>query len=141
MHIHGTCHCKAISFTATVDPTKVLACHCDDCQKMTGAPYRTVVPAMAQNVQMTGSPKHYIKTAQSGNRRDQVFCGTCGTHLYATDPDNPEIFGLRVGAIDERASLPPHLHIWCSSAMTWITDLKNAPWFSQGPASALFTPK
>ena len=36
MKIHGSCHCGAISFTALVDPQKVLICHCADCQKLHG---------------------------------------------------------------------------------------------------------
>ena len=72
MQIHGRCHCGSITFTGEVDPAKVFACHCADCQKMSGAPFRAVVPIPAKDFSLTGNPKIYIKTAQSGNRRAQA---------------------------------------------------------------------
>lgn len=45
MHIEGACHCGRISFTAEVDPSRVTVCHCTDCQVLSGAPFRAVVPA------------------------------------------------------------------------------------------------
>ena len=36
-----------------------------------------------------GETKSYVKVADSGNRRAQVFCPECGTPLYATAPENP----------------------------------------------------
>ena len=44
LHVEGSCHCEQIKFEAEVDTTKVTICHCTDCQKLTGAPFRVVVP-------------------------------------------------------------------------------------------------
>lgn len=127
MKIHGHCHCGKIRFTAEVDPAKVVACHCSDCQAMSGAPFRVVVPAPAEGFQMHGEPKIYVKTAQSGNRRAQAFCGDCGTPLYAASPDNATVYGLRLGCVEERASLPPRRQIWTASAMPWLHALGSVP--------------
>ena len=32
---------------------------------------------------LRGAPRHYVKTAESGNRRAQAFCPDCGSRLYA----------------------------------------------------------
>ncbi|MEY2736366.1 MAG: hypothetical protein RLZ58_1775, partial [Pseudomonadota bacterium] len=32
MQIDGRCYCGQISFTALIDPERVMACHCSDCQ-------------------------------------------------------------------------------------------------------------
>lgn len=127
MQIHGRCHCGKISFVGEADPSKVVACHCADCQKMSGAPFRTVVPVAAEDFRLTGSPKAYVKTAQSGNRRVQAFCGDCGTALYATSPENPAVYGVRLGCVDERAQLPPARQIWARSAMPWLVTLSAVP--------------
>jgi len=68
-----------------------------------------------------------VKVAASGNRRAQAFCGTCGTNLYATQPDNPKVFSLRLGCINERAQLPPTVQIWGGSAMPWLQKLADVP--------------
>ena len=42
MQIDGRCHCGALSFTAELDPAEVRACHCTDCQVLSGAPFRAI---------------------------------------------------------------------------------------------------
>ena len=137
MNITGQCHCGAISFTALIDPAKVVVCHCSDCQVFSGAPFREVVLTPAENVKITGTPKHYVKTAQSGNPRAQGFCGNCGTQLYATEPDTPKVYGIRAGCINEKAQLTPKLAIWGQSAMPWLKTLHEVPLHETNGASAL----
>lgn len=135
MQISGQCHCGAISFTAQADPAKVLVCHCADCQQFSGAPFRAVLPVPADQVQIVGQPKVYVKVAESGNRRAQAFCPECGTQLYATEPDAPKVLGLRLGCVNERAQLKPAVQIWGSSAMPWLADLHHTPTHTKGLAS------
>jgi hypothetical protein len=137
MNITGQCHCGAIAFTALIDPAKVVACHCADCQTFSGAPFRAVVPTPVESVEMTGEPKHYIKVAASGNRRTQVFCGDCGTHLYAAEPEAPTVMNIRLGCVNERAQLAPKLQIWGNSAMPWLKTLQNVPHHQTGVTSPL----
>jgi hypothetical protein len=49
----------------------MIACHCSDCQQFSGAPFRAVVIASGDHVQLTGTPREYAKTADSGNIRLQ----------------------------------------------------------------------
>ena len=128
MKVHGRCHCGAIRYEAVVDPSKVTICHCRDCQVLTGTAYRTTVPtAIADFVLHAGAPRTYVKTAESGNRRVQAFCGDCGTPIYACAYDDPQAYGLRIGCLAERDSLPPQRRIWCRSALAWSTNLDGLP--------------
>jgi hypothetical protein len=81
----------------------------------------------AKDFSLTGSPKIYIKTAESGNRRAQAFCGECGTPLYATAPDNPTVYNVRLGCVDERAQLAPSRQLWTRSSMPWLNNLASVP--------------
>jgi hypothetical protein len=137
MHITGQCHCGAISFSAVVNPLKVIACHCTDCQAFSGAPFRAVVLVPAEDVSLIGEPKQYIKVATSGNRRAQAFCAECGTHLYATEADAPKTMNIRLGCINERAQLPPAVQIWGKSAVPWLHAISSVPAHSAGMASPL----
>ena len=83
--VNGNCHCGNINIQAKVRKSEVRACHCTDCQKMSGAPVRAVAIAPAEEIKITGKPKEYIKKADSGNKRIQAFCPDCGTQLFATD--------------------------------------------------------
>ena len=127
MQVHGSCYCGAITFEAAVDPARVTICHCTACQNLTGTAYRVTVAASAEGFRLTrGSPKTFIKVADSGNKRAQVFCAECGSHLYAhAAVENPERLGLRVGCLRERSALVPRKSIWCKSALPWSENLEG----------------
>jgi hypothetical protein len=127
MHIDGGCHCGAIALTAEIDPASVMLCHCTDCQVLSGSPFRHVVPAPIESFAVTGSPKVYVKVADSGNRRAQVFCPECGTPLYAASPDNPTWVSIRLGCVRQRAALKPMAQIWQHSAPPWLRELSSIP--------------
>ncbi len=140
MQITGQCHCGAIRFKATVDPKKVLLCHCTDCQQISGAPFRAVLPTPVEDVILSGSAKHYVKVAESGNRRAQAFCAECGTQLYATEAEVPKVLNLRLGCVNERAELAPQAQVWGESAMPWLGRLQTLPVHAKGLTSPLMSP-
>jgi hypothetical protein len=128
MKVTGGCHCGRITYEAEVDPGTVRVCHCTDCQKLTGTVYRAAIQSLPQTFTLkSGTPKTYIKTAESGKKRVHAFCPECGSPIFATstDPD-PSVYGLRVGAIDQRQQLaPPARQQWCRSSLPWSTDLSR----------------
>ena len=129
MHVDGSCHCGAVTFTAQVDPETALICHCTDCQSLSGSAFRTVVQAPSETLVFTNQmPKTYIKIGSSGARREQGFCGNCGSGLYATAAEEgPKIYGLRVGTLKQRASLPPKSNKYMRSAMPWLDTIVSLP--------------
>ena len=127
MQITGRCHCGAISFTATIDPARVMVCHCSDCQVLSGAPFRAVVAVPMERFELQGTPASYVKVADSGNRRAQKFCGHCGTPLFATAPENATSVVIRLGCVDQRAQLRPAVQIWQHAAMPWLDELSTIP--------------
>ncbi|MEO7338032.1 MAG: GFA family protein [Caldimonas sp.] len=127
MHIDGSCHCGAISFTAEIDPAKVTACHCTDCQVLSGAPFRSIAMAPIETFSLKGQPRSYVKVAQSGNRRAQVFCPECGSAIYSAAAENPTAVAIRLGCVSQRALLKPVMQTWHHSAMPWLSDLASIP--------------
>ena len=132
--VDGRCHCGSIEVTAQVDPDMVMACHCSDCQKIGGGPYRAVAISDAVDFAVTGAPSEYVKVAESGNRRIQAFCGDCGTQLYACDEEKQR-FNIRTGFLNQSQALIPRKHIFVSSALAWITDIENDRCFERAPGS------
>ena len=134
MKVNGNCHCGAIRFTADVDESQVMICHCTDCQTLTGSAFRVVVPAETEALRLEGAPKIYVKTAQSGAQRVQAFCPNCGTPLYSSAVADAKRVFLRTGAIRERARLRPALQIWRRSAVGWLDGLSSVPACSEQQA-------
>ena len=130
MKIDGRCHCGAITFEAELDPATVGICHCTDCQTITGSAFRHVgfVPEADFRL-LSGKPKAYVKTAESGIKRVLTFCPDCGTAIHSTDAegDGPKVYGVRLGAVAQRDMLPPKLQVWRRSAQPWVDDLQALP--------------
>jgi hypothetical protein len=83
MKIDGRCHCGLVTYQAEIDSELVAICHCTDCQTLSGTAFRTVVPSIAGSFKLlSGAPKIYLKTAESGVERALAFCPECGTQLW-----------------------------------------------------------
>lgn len=123
MKIDGGCHCGKITYEAEVDPARVSICHCRDCQQLTGTAFRVTVPVPEKDFHLSGEPKIYVKTAESGNKRAQAFCPDCGSQLYATSVgDGPKIYGVRTGTARQRADLVPRIQTWHAEALPWLPE-------------------
>lgn len=123
MHVTGHCYCGNIAFEAEADPATVMVCHCTDCQELTGSAYRAVVTAN-DLVVTKGSPKVWIKTADSGRQRAHAFCADCGSPIYSGPTDGSlATVSLRIGTVDQRRELEPHKQIWTGSALPWAIIL------------------
>ena len=109
MKVDGGCHCGHIRYEAEVDPDKVVICHCTDCQTLSGSAFRTVVPTNEGTFKLlSGEPKVYVKTGESGNKREQTFCPDCGSPIYSGPVgEAAKVVGLRVGTIRQRDSSSP----------------------------------
>lgn len=130
MKIDGSCQCGHITYEAEIDETKVGVCHCSDCQAFSGSAYRVGVPGPASKFKLlSGTPRTYVKTAESGGKRAQVFCPECGTHIYATagNPAEATDYRFRIGTIRQRHALTPVAQIWCRSALPWSQDISALP--------------
>jgi hypothetical protein len=129
MKVEGRCHCGQITYEAEVNPDRVAICHCEDCQVLTGSAFRVAVPTETGTFRLlSGAPRVYVKTADSGNKRRHAFCANCGAPISASaDTDNPSTYALRVGGLAQKAHLPPKRRIWCKSALGWSQDVSSVP--------------
>ena len=129
MKIDGACHCGAVQYEAEVEAAQVVICHCTDCQTLSGSAYRVVVATVPGSFRLTsGTLSTYVKTGDSGNRREQTFCPVCGSPIYsAPTGDGPRVMSLRVGTIRQRADLVPSTQFWMRSMLPWVRRLPEIP--------------
>lgn len=125
MKIDGRCHCGFITYEADVDPDEVYVCHCTDCQSISGSAFRWAVPVAEGAFKLlTGRPKTYTKTAESGAKSHQLFCPECASPLYSTSTgEGSRVLNLRLGTARQRADLPPKRQYWHRSAQGWVSDI------------------
>ncbi len=129
MKIDGGCHCGEITYEANADPEKVFICHCTDCQALSASAFRTILPVPEDNFRiLSGNPKIYVKTGDSGTKRAQGFCPECGSAIYATSAgDGPKVYNIRLGTARQRAGLTPKTQLWFRSALPWLPELDSIP--------------
>jgi hypothetical protein len=126
--IDGRCHCGFISYEAEIDPGKVEICHCADCQVLSGSAFRTLAPVEKNTFKiLSGQPKTYVKTADSGTERAQMFCPECGTPIFSSAADGGPPLYVRVATARQRNQLPPKTQYWVRSAQAWVADLRSLP--------------
>ncbi|GAA6035212.1 hypothetical protein JCM8097_006422 [Rhodosporidiobolus ruineniae] len=82
---HGSCHCKAVKFSANADPVSSVCCHCTTCQVVHGATSQRAVLFKKEMIMFDkDSLKHlaFYQTHDSKVGRHlpcKVRCLTCGT--------------------------------------------------------------
>ena len=134
---HGSCHCGDITVEAEAHPSWVVICHCADCPKMSGRPYRRIVQSKEGDFTLLrGEPELYFKVGDNGNRRELSFCVNCGSHLYATSvvedvPKGQRMLGIRTGLLAELAQLAPRSQVWCRSKVSWAENIAELPGVAQ----------
>jgi len=64
-------------------------------------------------VDISGTPKYYQSTAESGNLIERGFCPNCGSQLFSKLSAKPGILGIKVGTLDDASRFNQHLIFVC----------------------------
>lgn len=105
----GSCHCGAVTWTATMaPPEQAAACNCSICGRMG---WRLAFVGRDQFTLESG--EQALVDYQFGHHRiHHVFCGTCGIRSFArgTDQDGSELVCLNLRCVEglDVESLPVH---------------------------------
>jgi hypothetical protein len=76
----GSCHCKKVTFEASINPDSAMSCNCSICSRV--AALRIFVPA-TQFKLLSGADS--LTDYQFGKRHlHHTFCKVCGIHPFAS---------------------------------------------------------
>jgi hypothetical protein len=131
MDLEGGCACGALRYKLTADPLIVHACHCRDCQRLTGSAFVTNIWIEKEFVQAGSAlPKSCKLPAASGKDHEVFFCDTCGTYVWSKYYAAPgDTLLVRVGTLDNPEAVKPDVHIFTRSKMPWLALPKDTPTF------------
>jgi hypothetical protein len=133
---NAQCACGAVAVTVPGPSKLVVACHCIDCQRRTGAPFGVGAFYPTDVVAISGNPRQFIRTAASGGKVHCYFCPNCGSTVYWTADNLPGMIGVAVGALADSNYPPPVRSIFEQSKHTWIQlDSPSLEHFSQSSLS------
>jgi hypothetical protein len=127
----GGCRCGSIRYEVTGDPVASVACHCRDCQYVSGggANYSMVFRHADFKV-VTGSPKIYKAKPASGG---SFFCAACGVHVFSQPDTHRHLVAIKVGSLDDSSDFRVQADIWMKSAPVWHHRHEDAKQFDGNP--------
>ena len=132
MNLEGGCACGALRYKLTAEPLIVHACHCRDCQRLTGSAFVTNIWIEKKFVVAGGAgvPKSFKLSGGSGKPNEVFFCDRCGTYLWSKYYASPgDTVLLRVGTLDRPEAIKPDVHIFTRSKLPWLNLPKEVPAF------------
>ena len=131
----GGCLCGAVRYSFDARPLAIVACHCRDCQKLSGATNLLTVYAPREAfVHEQGEVDRYRKRADSGNEADYFRCAGCGCRVWHEPHNAPHLTMVAVGTLDDASWAIPVAHIWTSRAAPSANIPAGVPVYGQGPA-------
>ena len=119
----GGCHCGAVRYVCSEEPTTVVNCHCGDCQQIAGSAFITGVLVPEGSVTVNGELKSYKVKADSGNGVARNFCPICGTRIMVELEGG--IVGVSYTTLDDSSWLEPAIEFYTSKAQPWINLCSN----------------
>ena len=113
----GGCYCKAIKYGVSGRIFNSTICHCDICQRTTGAPCVAwfSVPS-AHFALLAGTPTSFRSSAHA----TRTFCPQCGTQLTFVDDATPTETDVTIGSLDQPNSVAPQDHTFTSGKLAWL---------------------
>jgi hypothetical protein len=109
MRREASCTCGQLRLTADGEPTRIGVCHCLACQRRTGSAFGMQAGYPADSITVSGRSTEYPRTSDEADRKVHVFhfCPECGSTVFYTEPDEPDLVVVMVGAFADPAYPPP----------------------------------
>jgi hypothetical protein len=114
------CVCGALTLTLAAPPKLVVACHCVDCQRRSGAPFGVGAFYPEDSVAISGTAKEFTRDAASGGKVHSYFCPKCGSTLWWQADNLPSLIGVAVGALADPEFPGPVRSVFEQSKHHWV---------------------
>jgi hypothetical protein len=128
--LEGGCACGAVRYRLASGPLFVHCCHCRDCQRQTGSAF--VLNALIETDRialLAGEPEPVAVPTDSGRPHRIFRCAKCQTAVWSEYGGVAKLRFVRVGTLDDPASLAPAVHIYVRSKLPWVQLPDKVPAF------------
>jgi hypothetical protein len=133
MPLIGGCRCGACQYVLDyVSIPITYACHCLDCQTMTGSAFAEHAVVPAQRFSIEGETIEWKHPNSQGKVTSQRFCAQCKTRIYSTNEGRPGAVIVRMGTLDDSVLVRPSVHLWVKRKQPWVSLPPDAEAFEEG---------
>jgi len=133
MDLKGHCACGDIRYKLERSPMIVHACHCLDCQRITGSAFVINMWIEREFVKASGAtPRSFTLKGGTGQNHEVFFCEKCGTYLWSYYHGAPgDALFVRAGTLETPSAVAPDVHIFTRSKVPWLELPKDARAFRE----------
>ena len=121
----ATCACGQLRAETTGDPVRISVCHCLNCQRRTGGVFSAQARWPDAQVRITGEPKTWLHTGDSGGRADFHFCPECGTTIAFVIEALPGLTAIPLGTFADPDFPAPQFSVYENRKHEWVEILGN----------------
>lgn len=126
----GSCACNAINYVVRKNVQFVVNCHCNNCKKLTGAPFSSIAVALDQDFEIIKG-KNEVSTFNISDNVKKHFCSSCGTPIYNLNKKYPGKCMIYLGSLDDPRCVTPSINIYCESMLPWLYSINEMRNFDQ----------
>jgi hypothetical protein len=125
----GRCTCGEVRYRMNSTPLIVHACHCSECQRLSGGAFAINALIEADRVEtLAGETEPVAVVGTSGKPQTIHRCPRCRVALWSHYPGGgTKVSFVRVGTLEEPRRLPPDIHIYTSTKVPWLALPADVP--------------
>lgn len=124
----GRCFCGHVQFTLSRAPTSACHCHCESCQRASGAPFVTWATFPSESFEIT---KGKLAERVSSPGVTRGHCAECGSAITYVRADDPGDIDITASCLDQPSRINPGAHIWIEDKQPWIEIGDDLPQYRQ----------
>lgn len=114
----GGCGCGLVRFSIDAPLVAAAYCHCTRCQHRTGTGAQASARLQPGSLTVQSGDEH-LRGWNAGSGLEKVFCGACGSAVFARDPADGEVSIVRLGALDGDPGVRPSARQFVAYAAPW----------------------
>jgi hypothetical protein len=115
----GGCQCGAIRYEIPAEPIFMNHCQCRDCQYRSGAGHGSYLTFPRADAKLEGDATRWDIAADSGNVKSHAFCPTCGSPVYLTYSEAPDIVTVHAASLDDPSRHAPQAVTYGVRSYAW----------------------
>ena len=118
----AACHCGQLRLEVEGDPFVVSICHCLPCKRRTGSAFGMQAAFTPDQVEIVGRYSDHTRISDEADLKPHVFhfCPDCGSNVFYTEPDEPDLVVVSVGSFADPSFPPPTESGYDSRRHAWL---------------------